>query len=59
MTAHSRSKATSRLCIEPGCTEQAGTPWTKLWCLKHDEERRDRITKSMEDILASMSGRGN
>lgn len=32
-----------RECIEDGCEEIAGTPWTHLWCLKHDEERRERI----------------
>lgn len=27
--------------------EPAGTPWTDLWCAKHDEERRARITASL------------
>lgn len=40
-------------CIEPGCNESAGTPWTHLWCLAHDEERRARITESMERISES------
>lgn len=37
-------------CVEPGCNEEAGTPWTPYWCKKHDKERRERISKSLEEI---------
>jgi hypothetical protein len=46
-----------RKCIEEGCEEPAGSPWTHLWCLKHDEERRERITASMEKISESFAVR--
>ena len=41
-------------CIEPGCEEPAGTPWTHLWCPAHDEERRARITASLERMSESL-----
>lgn len=41
-------------CIEPGCDEPAGTPWTPLWCAAHDEERRARITASLERVSEAM-----
>jgi len=37
-------------CVEKDCEEKAGTPWTPYWCLKHDEERRTRITNQLENI---------
>lgn len=37
-----------RTCIESGCDEPAGTPWTDYWCARHDEERRARITASLD-----------
>lgn len=46
-----------RLCIEPGCEEPAGTPWTPLWCLKHDEERRARISRHLDEIIARLEAR--
>lgn len=42
-----------KTCIEPGCDEPSGTPWTHLWCLAHDEERRAQITASMKRISES------
>lgn len=38
------------LCVEPGCSRPAGTPWTRHWCWQHDEERRERITKSLKKM---------
>lgn len=35
------------------CENEAGTPWTPLWCLPCDEERRSRITASFERILTN------
>ena len=37
-------------CVEQDCDEEAGTPWTNHWCLKHDEERRERVTKQLEEL---------
>lgn len=38
-------------CIELGCNEVAGTPWTDHWCLKHDEERREKIDRQFEELF--------
>jgi hypothetical protein len=35
------------------CSNDAGTPWTPLWCLRCDELRRAAITKQLEGIVAS------
>lgn len=35
---------------EGRCESEAGTPWTHLWCMACDEERRVTITKQMEEI---------
>jgi hypothetical protein len=32
------------------CPNEAGTPWTKFWCLPCDERRRARITHQLEEI---------
>ena len=37
-------------CYTKGCKEPAGTWWSPLWCFKHNVERMDRITKSLEAI---------
>ena len=41
-----------RKCIEPGCSEPAGTPWGPYWCIKHDEEWRARIELSLMALVA-------
>ena len=41
---------------EGTCTNEAGTPWTPLWCLECDEKRRSHITSQLEDILGGLSG---
>lgn len=51
----SQHKSALRKCVEPGCEEQAGTPWTDHWCPRHDEERRDRISANL-DRLAGGEG---
>ena len=48
-------KMAPKICIgfgefEGKCKETAGTPWTKLWCLRCDELRRAHITKRLEGI---------
>jgi hypothetical protein len=42
-----------KLCIEKGCEETAGTWWSPHWCFKHNVERMDRISASLEGIAAS------
>lgn len=51
-----------RICIgfqetEGKCDQRAGTPWTKLWCPACDQRRRDHITKQLEELVYSTSGR--
>lgn len=36
------------VCAEPDCNAPAGTPWGPYWCPMHDDERLDRITRSLE-----------
>ena len=48
---HICRKPSGRLCIEKGCPEEAGTFWGPYWCPKHDQERLDRITLQMEELL--------
>lgn len=50
--------ADERVCIEPGCNEPAGTPWGPHWCEKHDQERRDRITKQLRELAGKGSDDG-
>jgi hypothetical protein len=49
---------TSTQCIgyaefEGTCSNEAGTPWTPLWCLRCDEIRRATITQQLQDIRAA------
>ena len=44
---------TGKKCVEDGCDKLAGTAWGKYWCAKHDIERRERIGKSLENMLKS------
>jgi hypothetical protein len=53
---HTCQVPSGRTCIEDGCNEPAGTKWGPLWCPDHDKERLDRITASLESILADMGG---
>ena len=36
------------------CDNEAGTPWTDLWCPECDEKRRAHVTAQMGDILAAL-----
>ena len=36
---------------EGKCDNKAGTPWTKYWCPRCDELRREAITKQLEGLL--------
>lgn len=51
---------TARVCIgfgdrEGTCTNEAGTPWTPLWCPECDENRRASIRAQLKDIAASLA----
>lgn len=47
---HVCQEPSGRTCIEQGCNEPAGTWWGPLWCPGHDQERLDRIDRSLADI---------
>ena len=54
-------KTEGTVCIGYGdregtCTNVAGTPWTPLWCMDCDEERRATITAQMDEIKRSLGG---
>lgn len=40
------------------CPEEAGTPWTPLWCGECDRRRRERIGRQLEDLRAELERRG-
>lgn len=48
---NSSKHRTGRPCIETGCNEPAGTAWGPHWCMKHNIERIDRITQSLEELV--------
>lgn len=37
-------------CRTKGCTEKAGTWWSPLWCFKHNVERMDNISATLESM---------
>lgn len=41
---------TGKPCIERGCDKPAGTAWSHLWCMEHNVERMNRITRNLEEI---------
>lgn len=49
---------TGRPCIEDGCTEPAGTAWGPHWCMLHNAERMERISRSMREMLESFTTGG-
>lgn len=55
-----KKKKKSTKCIGYGefegqCDQDAGTPWTTLWCMRCDELRREMITESLEKICAKFN----
>ena len=38
-------------CYVKGCKEPAGTAWSAHWCFKHNVERMDRISASLDDAI--------
>ncbi len=45
---------TSETCVEPGCTQQAGTLWSPLWCFTHNVIRMRRISAGLEKLKAEL-----
>lgn len=45
----------STKCVERGCNEPAGTPWGKLWCADHDDERLNRLDRQLREIHESFT----
>ena len=43
---------TGKPCSVAGCSSPAGTWWGPHWCMQHNIERLDRITKFLDDIAA-------
>lgn len=48
---HICQKPSGYTCLTPGCDNSAGTWWTPYWCPSCDEERIDRITAQLEDLV--------
>jgi hypothetical protein len=48
---------TGKPCIEPGCTDPAGTAWSLHWCQKHNAERMNRISDGMKTISERFRGK--
>ena len=41
---------TGKKCIEPGCTDPAGTAWSPHWCFAHNVERINRINDQLNRL---------
>lgn len=39
------------------CPNEAGTPWTPVWCLSCDELRRARITDQLDELAQILRDR--
>ena len=44
---------TGKDCVEAGCTNPAGTKWGAYWCVKHNIERMDRISRQFDQMIQS------
>jgi hypothetical protein len=40
-----------------GCLNPAGTWWGPHWCMRHNIERMDRITQSINDVVTDYERR--
>ena len=49
--ANAASYHTGKPCIELGCMEPAGTAWSSYWCQRHNAERLDRISASLDQMI--------
>ena len=38
-------------CRVKGCKEPAGTAWGAFWCFKHNVERMDRISATLDNMI--------
>lgn len=38
----------SKVCVEKGCTNPAGTAWSPFWCQAHNAERMNRIDAGLK-----------
>jgi hypothetical protein len=47
---------TGKPCIERGCTNPAGTAWSRFWCQPCNAKRMDRISASLERVLYEPDG---
>jgi hypothetical protein len=47
---HICQQPSGRTCVEPDCTQGAGTWWGPYWCPEHDKERLDRISDQLDAI---------
>jgi len=45
---------TGRECVERGCTNPAGTAWSRLWCMPCNVKRMDKIDANLREMLAGL-----
>lgn len=45
---------TGKPCIVKGCTEPAGTWWGPSWCMRHNDERLERISAALDNAEMTM-----
>lgn len=48
---------TGKKCIERGCTNPAGTGWSRFWCQPCNAKRLKRVSTTLEHELARLEGR--
>lgn len=52
---HICQQPSGRVCVEAGCDQPAGTLWGPMWCPDHDRERLDRISASLDALIAGQA----
>lgn len=50
MTLLKPGKPRRQECVEIGCSDAAGTRWGPHWCGAHCQERRERISRQLEEL---------
>lgn len=58
-SANGEQYHTGKPCIERGCDEPAGTAWSPYWCWRHNAERLDRISRSLDSLAAALRSTGD
>jgi len=48
---------TGKRCIEPGCSNPAGTWWNTFLCIKHNIKHIDRLETNLENIENSFNAK--